>query len=79
MANDLIMISARTPVVDPDTGMINRDWFRFFELMGRKAQVVDGDITLAAVAGTAAALPALPAGYMTINLAGANYKVPYYK
>lgn len=34
--------------------------------------------TSSATSGGATALPALPAGYVTINIAGTNYKLPYF-
>ena len=43
-------------------------------------QVSIGNGTLATVgsAGSAAALPSAPAGYLVINIAGVNYEIPYY-
>jgi len=79
MASDLVYISARVPLIDERTGMLNRDWFRFFEQIGQKAQIINGNLATSALAGSASALPAFPAGYMIVTLNGQDYKVPYYK
>jgi hypothetical protein len=36
-------------------------------------------VATSATAGAASALPATPQGYVTINIAGTNFKVPYYQ
>ncbi len=80
MANDVIYINASTPIIDQNSpDMVNKEWFRFFNRLGIKANILDGNITLSATAGVANTLPATPEGYMTIFLKGSTYKVPYYK
>lgn len=75
-------ISANTPVLEEDKKMLNfftRGWYRFFDMVQTKVRILDGTLTTSATAGTAAALPALPAGYMTIiDTTGVERKVPYY-
>ena len=52
---------------------------------GAAAAVAAGEVGISGAstatigaAGAAAALPANPVGYITINVAGANMKIPYY-
>lgn len=82
MSNDLTTVSASTPVLegaDSADTRFTRAWYGFFTGVLRKVRMLDGTSTTSAVAGTASALPALPAGYMTINdLNGVARKVPYY-
>jgi hypothetical protein len=82
MSNDLTTISANTPVLEGKDNLesrFSRAWYGFFVTVLRKVKILNGDSTLSATAGTAAALPALPAGYMTItDLNGTARKVPYY-
>lgn len=82
MSNDVINISASTPVLEGPaqvTTRFSRDWYNVFAAMVRKLRILDGASTTSATAGTASALPGLPAGYMTINdLTGTPRKVPYY-
>ena len=39
---------------------------------------LDAATTTSATAGGASALPALPAGYLTVNIGGTDYKLPYF-
>jgi len=72
-------IAATSPVSDGDNKLFSRTWFRFFDLVARKIKILDGTESTTATIGTAAALPALPAGYMTIiDSTGVARKVPYY-
>jgi hypothetical protein len=76
-------INASTPVLEMNGGkMVNfftRGWFRFFDQVQTKIRILDGTNTTSANAGAATALPALPAGYMTIiDTTGVERKVPYY-
>ncbi len=75
---DNAYINTRTPMVD-QKGMIAQVWYRFIDKIREKANIIDGTSSNSAIAGTAAALPATPEGYMTIILDGTEYKVPYYK
>lgn len=79
MASDNLYISESDPVVNVTTGKVTRGWFRFFRKMADKAQILDGATFTSAIAGSASALPATPAGYLSITLDGTAYKVPYYK
>lgn len=82
MSNDLTAISANTPVLEGVDGVetrFSRAWYGFFVGVLRKVRMLDGTSSVGATAGTADPLPALPAGYMTINdLNGVARKVPYY-
>lgn len=82
MSNDTTNISANSPVlegVDHVESRFTQSWYRFFTVVLRKIRVLDGNTSDTATAGAATALPALPAGYMTINeLDGTPRKVPYY-
>lgn len=71
-------ISSREPIVDGDTKVFSRNWFRFFDAISKKVQILVGSVSTSATAGAATALPVKPAGYITINVNGTNYKVPYY-
>jgi hypothetical protein len=79
MVNDALYVSEAAPVVDINTGKITQSWFRFIRKLADKAQILNGNTTTSAVAGSASALPATPAGYLSITIDGAPYKVPYYK
>lgn len=81
MADSPNYISARIPfLMDLKTNLISREWFRLFTLFISKADILVGtQSTTVGVAGPAAALPATPEGYFTINFNGVDYKVPYYK
>jgi hypothetical protein len=82
MSNDTVNISANSPALEGTDNVSSRfsqPWYRFFVIVLRKIRILDGTTSAAATAGTAAPLPALPAGYMTINeLDGTPRKVPYY-
>ena len=73
-------ISANDPISDPANDKVfSRSWFRFLDMVAKKVAILNGAQTNSATAGTAAALPALPAGYMTIiDQDGVARKVPYY-
>lgn len=77
MPNQINQIGARVPLVDKD-GNITREWFRFFELIGTRVSIIDGNITVTATAGTSGATPAQVAGYMVVNIAGKPQKIAYY-
>ena len=79
MPRDEIYISYLTPLTMASKDKITTEWFRFFGKIVDRVKILTGTSTNSAVAGTAAALPALPAGYMTVILDGVEYKVPYYK
>lgn len=49
-----------------------------FEVLANGTPVLYGAATGSAVAGAASALPALPAGYATVSIAGTLRKIPYY-
>ena len=79
MANDVVYIGARVPIIDSNNpGLISQEWFKYLNKIGVKASVIDGNIALTATGGAASALPALPAGYMLVNIKGKAYKMPYY-
>lgn len=72
-------ISSREPIVEGKQDIFSRNWFRFFEQVARKIGILNGTETTSATAGSAAALPATPAGYFTIiDQQGVARKVPYY-
>lgn len=73
-------ISAETPVNHPSKPtLFSREWFRFFDWVGKKVAIIDGANSNTATAGTAGGLPATPAGYLTIvDNTGVKRKVPYY-
>lgn len=79
MANDALYVSEAAPIADPNTGKVTQPWFRFIRKLADKAQILNGAVSTSAVAGTASALPATPAGYLSITIDGTPYKVPYYK
>ncbi len=71
--------TANTPVTDDTASTFARAWYRFFTTLAQKANLIDGSFSTSATAGSATALPATPAGYMTIlDDSGATKKVPYY-
>ena len=78
MANEVLYISESDALTDKN-GKVTSVWFRFLRKMADKAQILAGGTTTSAIAGTASALPATPAGYLSITLNGTAYKVPYYK
>ncbi len=82
MSNDVTIVSANTPVIEGADNVdmrFSRAWYIFFTNILRKVRILNGEATTTATAGTADPLPALPAGYMTINdLEGVPRKVPYY-
>lgn len=49
-----------------------------FEVLANGTPVLYGAATGSATAGAASALPALPAGYETVSIAGTLRKIPYY-
>lgn len=77
-------INANTQVLEagPDGkpgNFFTRGWYRFFDMVQTKVRILDGTLSTSATAGAASALPATPAGYMTIlDTTGAARKVPYY-
>lgn len=72
-------INSATPIVEGKTDMFSRVWFRFFDMVAARVGMLDGTQTTSATSGGAGALPAQPAGYMTIvGQDGVKYKVPYY-
>lgn len=79
MKHNNTYISAADPVSEGDQKVFSRTWFRFLSVVAKKVAMWDGTQTNNATAGTAAPLPALPAGYMTIiDQDGVARKVPYY-
>jgi hypothetical protein len=77
MANELIRINPRTEVLE-DTNVFTRVWYRFMESVQDVVQLVRGETSTSAVAG-GAVLPATPEGFISIQIKGVTYKVPYYK
>lgn len=78
MNNEIIVLNARTPILDPKTGLVSREWFKVFEKMGYVVNLINGDLSLTATAGAAAALPATPEKYMAVRIDGVKYKIPLY-
>lgn len=77
--NDNTYISAQDPIIDGDTKLVSRNWFRFFEMLARKIKLWDGPDATTATTGSAGVLPAQPAGYFIITDSnGEVRKVPYY-
>lgn len=78
-SNDNNYINSNTPIVDGRSEIFSRVWFRFFDLIATKCNILAGVFTDSATAGAASPLPATPAGYMTIiDNGGVARKVPYY-
>lgn len=72
-------IKPNEPITEGQPYVFSRNWFRFLDLVARKIKILDGSQSNSATAGTAAALPATPAGYLTIlDQDGTPRKVPYY-
>lgn len=80
MPNSNTYISPNTPIADQvNSTLFNRIWFRFFDMLGKKVAIIDGENSVTATAGAAAAVPATPEGYLTIiDNTGVKRKVPYY-
>ncbi len=72
-----IKIPTNTRVLD-EVGFPSRVWYRFFTLLAERCGIIEGSTTTSATGGGAGALPATPAGYITITKDGVDYKVPYY-
>lgn len=77
--NDNSYINSNSPIVEGRPEIFSRVWFRFFDAMAAKMSILAGVFSTSATAGGASALPATPAGYMTIiDGQGVTRKVPYY-
>lgn len=63
---------SRVPLVSKD-GTVDRDWYLLLE---REQHI--GEPATSANAGPASALPATPAGYITIMVNGKQFLQPYY-
>jgi hypothetical protein len=76
---DILRISPNEQAVDVKTGVLQSSMFRFLQFVANKAQFIGQGRTTSAVAGTASALPATPAGYQVVIVGGNEYVVPYYE
>lgn len=64
---------ARVPIGDADGTpvLVAREWLNFLTN-------ANAETSTSATAGAASALPATPAGYLTISINGRQFKLPYY-
>lgn len=77
--SDGILPPTRNELIDRKTGLLTRDWFIYFEKSGIIVNQFNNTIVLTVgAAGTAAALPATPEGYLPIRIRGIDYKIPLY-
>lgn len=71
-------VSADDPIsAMPGGTLFSRTWFRFFELIAKKTNILTGDTSSSATGG-GATLPAQPEKFMSVIVDGKTYKIPLY-
>jgi hypothetical protein len=77
-SNPVNIPSYRVPFLGQDGGN-SREWFRYLELIGKRASTIGTEVSTSATAGAATALPPSPEGYLDVIIDGKQFKIPYYK